>query len=87
MRRIQVGSKYKTPNSFRVQNLHAVFEKTLDFCTRVWCVAAEPFTDIQRFCFFRHMFGLFCYFGYWVLKDPAFPAKKNKKQGLALNLT
>ena len=49
--------------------------ETLKFCARVSCAPAEPFTifffppDIWVFVFFWDI---------WVLRDPTFPAKKNK---------
>ena len=63
-------------------NVHAVFERyTLKFCTRRFtCQCWALYERFFIFFFFCQIVGFCTVWGIWVLRDPIFPAKKNKNK-------
>ena len=66
------------PNSFRVpMSTPLLRDKTLNFCTRVYCVPAEAFTSV---CVLSPPDSWIFYFIVYLGPDATFPAKKEKEK-------
>ena len=74
---IQAGSSIK-PQIASEFNVHAVFERDPEIVHTSLMCSCRAFYESFFFFFFHQMFGFLYFFGYLGLRDPTFPAKKNK---------